>query len=152
ALTSQQQANARLTLTPAMFLASIAALFLIPSIALAQKIPDSIVWAAGTAFFVPVVAMPVKRLVGKLFGIEIPISRLWGLCALDWLLWIPGPYLLFVTTGVTGTGIGLLGVLAFSAYIHRPKATIGSKLPVGLVLALLTPAMALVIALVFLSS
>lgn len=125
---------------------------LAPSIAFAQKIPDSVVWAAGMAVVAPILAMPVKRLVGTLFGVEIPVARLWGLCAADWLLWLPGTYLLFITVGFTGTGIGLLAVFGLSAWLHRPKPAVGSRLAVGPILALLTPAIALAGSLVFLAN
>jgi len=72
------------------------------------------------------------------------------MCALDWCLWIPGTYILFVLAGLVGITLGLVLIFALSAWIHRPNQLVGGKVTLGPVLALATPVIALVMSLVVL--
>lgn len=123
-----------------------------PAVANAQKIPGSVVGVIGAFLLAPILAVPLKKLISNLFGISMPALRLWGLCAMDWALWVLAPYLLFVLSGTTGTAIGIVLIFVLSTWMHCPKKPAGMDFVAGAILALMTPTIALAISLVILTS
>ena len=122
---------------------SAASILGLPSVAYAQKIPDSFVFAAGAVCIAPIVAIPIKRFIGNLFDVQIRYPTLWLLSAVEWFLWIPGTYLLFAVFGLSTGAVSLTAIFALSAWINSLNLKGRRRIGLGLLLALPSPAIAL---------
>ena len=80
--------------------------------AYAQRIPLIFVWCAGASIFAPIVAVPVKLGILRLMHLQVSGSRIWILCAAEWLLWFPVAILMFRTGRPVAVTLVLPVVLA----------------------------------------
>ena len=138
---------------PLFFVAAI--LLVSANEAYAQRIPLIFVWCAGASIFAPIVAVPVKLGIVRLMHLQVSGSRIWVLCAAEWLLWFPVAFIMFRTDRPVAVPLVLPVVLALVVWVHKESLANASwrsalllSLPTVL-LAIALPFLAFVLAIQF---
>ena len=116
--------------------------------AYAQRIPLIFVWCAGASIFAPIVAVPVKLGILRLMHLQVSGSRIWILCAAEWLLWFPVAFIMFRAGRPVAVPLVLPVVLALVVWVHKESLANASWRSV---LLLSLPTVLLAIALPFLA-
>ena len=123
--------------------------------AYAQRIPMIVIWSAGVGLFAPFVAVPVKLGILRLMHLQVRSSRLWFLCAAEWVLWFPVAFIMFRYGRSVAVPLVLPVVLALVVWVHKESVANSSWrsalllcLPTP-ILALLLPGLALLLAVLF---
>jgi hypothetical protein len=110
----------------------------------AQRIPEFVVWSAGASLFAPFVAVPVKAAILRLLPLEATFSRLWSICAIEWVLWFPVAFILLRSGRLSSAPLVLLALLATAVWLHGARVE-NARLGYALILSLITPILALVL-------
>ena len=138
---------------PLFFVAAI--LLVSANEAYAQRIPLIFVWCAGASIFAPIVAVPVKLGILRLMHLQVSGSRIWILCAAEWLLWFPVAFIMFRAGRPVAVPLVLPVVLALVVWVHKESLANASwrsalllSLPTVL-LAIALPFLAFVLAIQF---
>lgn len=138
---------------PLFFVAAI--LLVSANEAYAQRIPRIFVWCAGASIFAPIVAVPVKLGILRLMHLQVSGSRIWILCAAEWLLWFPVAFIMFRIGRPVAVPLVLPVVLALVVWVHKESLANASwrsalllSLPTVL-LAIALPFLAFVLAIQF---
>jgi hypothetical protein len=132
-------------------------LFFVPAILLisaneayAQRIPLIFIWCAGASIFAPIVAVPVKLGILRLMHLQVGSSRVWLLCAAEWVLWFPVAYIMLRSGRPVAVPLVLPVVLALVVWVHKEsvanvswRSAILLSLPTP-ILAILLPILAFV--------
>jgi hypothetical protein len=123
--------------------------------AYAQRIPLIFVWCVGASIFAPFVAVPVKLGILRLMHLQVSVSRIWILCAAEWLLWFPVAFIMFRAGRPVAVPLVLPVVLALVVWVHKESLANASwrsalllSLPTVL-LAIALPFLAFVLAIQF---
>jgi hypothetical protein len=118
--------------------------------AYAQRIPLIFIWCAGASIFAPFVAVPVKLGILRLMHLQVGSSRVWLLCAAEWVLWFPVAFIMFRSGRPVAIPLVLPVVLALVVWVHKEsvanvswRSAILLSLPTP-ILALLLPILAFV--------
>ena len=111
--------------------------------AYAQRVPIIYLWIAGAGLFAPFFAVPVKLGILRLMHLKVGISRVWFLCAAEWVLWFPLVlFVMFRTGSPIGALLVLPVVLALVIWIHK-ESVANASLGFALLLSLPTPILAI---------
>jgi hypothetical protein len=92
--------------------------FFSASTAQAQKIPDAAVWWVGASLLAPFLAIPAKLGILRVLRLKAPVSRLWMLGAIEWLVWFPIGFVL-LRSGASSPPIVVLCVFALVVWLHK---------------------------------
>jgi hypothetical protein len=87
--------------------------------AYAQRIPLIFIWVAGTGLIAPFVAIAVKFGIIRLLHLEAAISRLWILCAAEWVIWFPVAFIALRSGGMMDVPLVLPVLLALMVWVHK---------------------------------
>lgn len=123
--------------------------------AYAQRIPLIFIWCACASIFAPFVAVPVKLGILRLMQLQVGSSRVWLLCAAEWVLWFPVAFIMFRSGRPVAIPLVLPVVLALVVWVHKEivaKVSWRSALLLSIptpILALLLPILAFVSLLLF---
>ena len=111
--------------------------------AYAQRVPIIYLWLAGAGLFAPLFAVPVKLGMLRLKHLKVGISRVWFLCAAEWVLWFPLVlFVMFRTGSPIGALLVLPVVLGLVVWIHK-ESVANTSLGSALLLSLPTPILAI---------
>ena len=121
------------------------AMLLVPaSEAYAQRIPLIFVWFAGAGLFAPFVAVPVKLGILRLMHLQVGSSRVWLLCAAEWVLWFPIAFIMFRSGRPVAVPLVLPVVLALVVWIHK-ESVVNVSWRSAILLSLPTPILAVLL-------
>ncbi len=109
--------------------------------AYAQRIPIIYLWFAGAGLFAPFVAIPIKLGLLRLMHLEVGISRLWLLSAVEWVLWFPLVFVMLRFGSPVGVPLVLPVVFALVVWVHK-ESVANTSLRSALALSLPTPILA----------
>jgi hypothetical protein len=112
--------------------------------AYAQRIPLIFIWCAGASIFAPFVAVPVKLGILRLMHLRVGSSRVWLLCAAEWVLWFPVAFIMFRSGRPVAIPLVLPVVLALVVWVHK-ESLANVSWRSALVLSIPTPILALLL-------
>lgn len=112
--------------------------------AYAQRIPLIFIWCAGASIFAPFVAVPVKLGILRLMHLQVGSSRVWLLCAAEWVLWFPVAFIMFRSGRPVAIPLVLPVVLALVVWVHK-ESLANVSWRSALVLSIPTPILALLL-------
>ena len=112
--------------------------------AYAQRIPLIFIWCAGASIFAPFVAVPVKLGILRLMHLQVGSSRVWLLCAAEWVLWFPVAFIMFRSGRPVAIPLVLPVVLALVVWVHK-ESVANVSWRSALLLSIPTPVMALLL-------
>jgi hypothetical protein len=123
-------------------------LILLPaSTAHAQRIPDAAILWVGASLLAPFLAVPIKLGILRLLALDIAVSRLWMMSAIEWVLWFPVGFFVLRYAHLSPPVIVLL---LFSSVVWLHKLRVANT-PWSSALYLSLPTPLLAIALPFLA-
>lgn len=112
--------------------------------AYAQRIPLIFIWCAGASIFAPFVAVPVKLGILRLMHLQVGSSRVWLLCAAEWVLWFPVAFIMFRSGRPVAIPLVLPVVLALVVWVHK-ESVANVSWRSALLLSIPTPILALLL-------
>ena len=118
------------------------ALVLFPATAAhAQRVPDFVLWCAGSSLFAPFLAVPVKLGILRLLALKVAGSRLWMISAIEWVIWFPVGFVVLRYAGSSPPVVVLL-LFASVVWLHRIRVA-NAPWSSALYLSLPTPVVAI---------
>lgn len=112
--------------------------------AYAQRIPLIFIWCAGASIFAPFVAVPVKLGILRLMHLQVGSSRVWLLCAAEWVLWFPVAFIMYRSGRPVAIPLVLPVVLALVVWVHK-ESVANVSWRSALLLSIPTPILALLL-------
>lgn len=112
--------------------------------AYAQRIPLIFIWCAGASIFAPFVAVPLKLGILRLMHLQVGSSRVWLLCAAEWVLWFPVAFIMFRSGRPVAIPLVLPVVLALVVWVHK-ESVANVSWRSALLLSIPTPILALLL-------
>ena len=127
-----------------LFLITPAFLLVSANEAYAQRIPLIFIWCAGASIFAPFVAVPLKLGILRLMHLQVRSSRVWLLCAAEWVLWFPVAFIMFRSGRPVAIPLVLPVVLALVVWVHK-ESVANVSWRSALLLSIPTPILALLL-------
>lgn len=112
--------------------------------AYAQRIPLIFIWCAGASIFAPFVAVPLKLGILRLMHLQVGSSRVWLLCAAEWVVWFPVAFIMFRSGRPVAIPLVLPVVLALVVWVHK-ESVANVSWRSALLLSIPTPILALLL-------